>query len=125
VVVTGGKDAAERKHVRLCTGGLPAENLRVFHELDWHGLVATIALCDRYWGSDTAPAHIAAALDKRMLIHFGPSRAGHWKPLHASGTADVRPCDCLKNKRVECPKGAPGACLQKINSSEVIAWMNS
>ena len=125
VVVTGGRDEAEREHVHLCTEGLPAGKLRVFHELDWHGLVATISLCARYWGSDTAPAHIAAALGKKMLVHFGPSQADHWKPLHPNGTADVRPCACLKNKRVQCPKGEPGACLQGINSSGVIAWMTS
>jgi heptosyltransferase-3 len=125
VVVTGGRDPAEREHVRLCTHGLPAEKLRVFHELDWHGLVATISLCDRYWGSDTAPAHIAAAFEKKMLIHYGPSRAEHWHPLHPGGLADVQPCPCLSNKNVQCPKGEPGACLQKINAADVISWLKS
>jgi heptosyltransferase-3 len=125
VVVTGGSDPSEREHVRLCTEGLPAEKLRVFHELDWHGLIATISLCDRYWGSDTAPAHIAAALEKPMLIHYGPSRAEHWHPLHPGGLADVQPCPCLKNKKVACPKGEPGACLQKINAADVISWLKS
>ena len=125
VVVTGGWDAAERRHVALCIEGLPAEKIRVFHELDWHGLVAVISLCDRYWGSDTAPAHIAAAFEKSMLIHFGPSRADHWRPLHASGLADIQTCACLKNKKTECPKGQPGRCLETIQSSEVIDWLTS
>ena len=123
--MTGGRDAAERGHVVLCTEGLPAEKIRVFHELDWHGLVALISLCDRYWGSDTAPAHIAAAFEKKMLIHYGPSRAEHWRPLHAGGMADVQPCACLKNKRVDCPAGEPGVCLRNINPADVIAWMGS
>jgi len=123
VVVTGGRDPAERAHVLRCTEGLPPRKSRVFHELDWHGLVATISLCVRYWGSDTAPAHIAAAFEKKMLIHYGPSRADHWRPLHPGGLADVQPCACLKNKKVQCPKGAPGACLLKINAADVIAWL--
>lgn len=123
LVVTGGPAPEEREHVKRCTEGL--EKCRVFHELDWHGLVALISLCERYWGSDTAPAHIAAAFEKPMLIHFGPSRADHWRPLHACGLADVQPCSCLKNKRVECAKGTPGKCLQKIRAGDVISWLES
>jgi heptosyltransferase-3 len=125
VVVSGGPDAAERGHVALCTEGLPAGKFRVFHELDWHGLVALISLCDRYWGSDTAPAHIAAAFGKRMLIHYGPSRAEHWRPLHPGGSADVQACTCLKNKRIACAKGVPGVCLRNIHSADVISWLRS
>ena len=125
VVVTGGRDPAERAHVLLCTEGLPPEKFRAFHELDWHGLVALISLCDRYWGSDTAPAHIAAAFEKKMLVHYGPSRAEHWHPLHPGGLADVRPCACLKNKRVDCPAGKPGVCLQNIKPADVVSWLRS
>lgn len=125
VVMTCGPDAAERGHAALCTDGLPAGKVRVFHDLDWHGLVALISLCENYWGSDTAPAHIAAAFEKKMLVHFGPSRAEHWRPLHHCGLADVQPCACLRNKRVECPLGAPGACLQNIKTGEVISWLKS
>ena len=125
VVVTGGRDSAERAHVVRCTEGLPAEKFRVFHGLDWHGLVATVSLCDRYWGSDTAPAHIAAAFEKTMLIHYGPSRAEHWRPLHPAGLADVQPCACLKNKKGQCPKEEPGACLRNISAPDVISWLKS
>ncbi|MFZ4776298.1 MAG: glycosyltransferase family 9 protein [Terrimicrobiaceae bacterium] len=125
VVVTCGSGQAEREHAALSTQGLPSEKYRIFHDLDWHGLVAAISLCGHYWGSDTAPAHIAAALGKNMLIHFGPSRADHWRPLHAGGLADIQSCDCLKNKRVECPRGTPGKCLQNIQAADVVTWMKS
>ncbi len=123
VVVTGGRDAAERAHVAACTLGLEAESVRIFHDLDWHGLVATISLCRAYWGSDTAPAHIAAALQKDMLIHFGPSRADHWKPLHPGGRADVRTCACLLAKRMDCARGVPGDCLAGVDVDAVLEWL--
>lgn len=125
VVVTGGRAATERSHVRACTEGLPAAKCRVFHDLDWHGLVATISLCTAYWGSDTAPEHIAAALEKRMLIHFGPSRADHWRPLHPGASADVRPCACLKAKRMDCARGVPGKCLEGIRTQDVLDWLQN
>ena len=123
VVVTGGPDEVERQHVKFCTEGLPNGKIRVFHELDWQGLVATISLCDRYWGADTAPAHIAAAFEKKMLIHYGPSRADHWHPLHPAGRADILTCECLKNKRVSCPRGVPGKCLQGLQATTVLGWL--
>jgi len=125
VVVTCGRAQIERDHIARCTEGLPAESFRAFHDLDWHGLVATISLCSAYWGSDTAPAHIAAALGKRMLIHFGPSRGDHWKPLHSNGTANVHPCDCLINKRSECPRGISGKCLQDIRAADDLSWLEN
>ena len=60
-----------------------------------------------------------------MLIHYGPSRAEHWRPLHPGGLADVRPCACLKNKRVDCLAGKPGVCLQNIKPADVISWLRS
>lgn len=119
-VVTAGSDPAEREHVARCTEGLPADRLRIFHHLDWHGLVAWISLCDWYWGSDTAPAHIAAAFEKRMLIHYGPSRADHWQAMHADASADVLPCPCLQGRRIVCPRGEPGRCLGQIRPSAVL-----
>ncbi|MEI6278401.1 MAG: glycosyltransferase family 9 protein [Verrucomicrobiae bacterium] len=123
VVVTGGPAERERSHVAACTEGLPAEKCRVFHDLGWHGLVALVSLCDAYWGSDTAPEHIAAAMEKRMLIHFGPSRADHWSPLHPGARADVRPCRCLKAKRADCARGLPGECLEGIRAGDVLDWL--
>jgi len=123
VTVTSGSALAEREHIARCTEGLPAGRVRVFSDLSWHQLVALISRAGQYWGADTAPAHIAAALRKPMLIHYGPSQASHWKPLHPEGRADVRACECLKAKKVLCPRGEPGRCLASIDPAEVLAWL--
>lgn len=125
VVMTVGRDAAEREHVAKCSAGFPETIVRVLSDLDWHELVAAISLCRAYWGADTAPAHIASALKKKMLIHFGPSRADHWRPLHEGGNADVQSCACLKAKKSTCPRGEPGNCLKGIEPAAVIAWLKS
>ena len=95
--------------------------IRSFDNLTWHQLVALIARCDKSWGSDTAPAHIASALEKPLLIHFGPSRADHWHPLHAAGKFDVQACACLSKKAgTKCPAGRPGACLERLDARTVL-----
>jgi len=124
IAVTCGSAPAERQHIAACTENLPTENIRIFDNLDWHRLVAVISLADKYWGADTAPAHIAAALGKKMLIHFGPSRSDHWHPLHADGAFDDRKCACLKNKSVTCAANTPGDCMQSLSPNAVLAWLN-
>jgi len=125
VVVTSGPAEVERAHVLACTCGLPSKHLRVFDSLDWHDLVAMISLSSAYWGCDTAPAHVAAALEKKMLIHYGPSRADHWSPLHAGGQADISQCACLKSRQVMCPRGEPGRCMDGILAGDVLVWLRT
>ena len=125
VVLTSGPAEVETQHLAACTEGLPMDRIRTFSHADWHQLVALISLAKKYWGSDTAPAHIAAALRKPMLIHYGPSRADHWRPLHPEGHADIRSCTCLKEKKVLCPKGKTGRCLEDISPTAVVDWFES
>jgi len=125
IVLTSGPAEVETKHLAACIEGLSADRIRSFSQASWHQLVALISLAHKYWGSDTAPAHIAAALQKPMLIHYGPSRADHWRPLHATGHADIRNCTCLKGKKITCPRGQSGRCLEDISPSAVVEWFNS
>jgi len=121
VVVTCGSAESEKAHIAKSLAGLDSAKVRSFDNLSWHQLVALIARCDKYWGSDTAPAHIASALEKPLLIHFGPSRADHWHPLHSAGTFDVQACACLSKKtKTKCPPGRPGACLERLDAQQIL-----
>jgi heptosyltransferase III len=104
VVLTSGPAAIERDYIAQCVKDLPTDRIKTFSDLTWHQLVALISRGKKYWGADTAPSHIAAALRKPMLIHYGPSKAEHWKPLHEEGLADVRPQ------------------LQEIDPTQLLKW---
>ena len=125
VVVTSGPAEVEKNHVAKCLAGLPVMAIRSFDDLTWHQLVALIARSDKYWGADTAPAHIASALEKPLLIHFGPSRADHWYPLHKAGLIDVQPCPCLLKKTItKCPSGRPGVCLERLDPKTIVGLLD-
>jgi ADP-heptose:LPS heptosyltransferase len=124
IVVTHGPAKEEWRHVASAVEGLPRASVRVFGEIYWHQLVALVASCDQSWSADTAPAHVAAALEKPLLVHYGPSRAEHWYPLHAKGHHEVHPCTCLKKKQNTCPHGLPGKCLAEgMTAARVLALL--
>lgn len=121
VVFTAGRADAERHHTVAIAAALPPERVRVFDDLSWSRLVSLIAAADAFWGADTAPSHVASALEKPMLVEFGPSKSDHWHPLHADGCFLVHPCPCLKKST--CPAGNPGRCLAAAGGPEALAWL--
>jgi len=151
VVVTGGSAQVERDHVAECVAGLQSEQqetneslpstrpegqqddrtegqkplplLRTFNDLGWHDFVAVIAECSRYWGSDTAPSHIAAALDRPLRVDFGPSASHNWYPINPAGFGVVHTCHCLGEKNT-CPPSISGKCLHNLTATDILEWLH-
>jgi len=123
ITATSGRSEQEREYLGRATNGLPPERVQTFSELDWQELVAMIDAADAYWGCDTAPAHIASGLEKRMRVEFGPSNATHWAPLHDQGSAIVHPCACREAKQVTCSAGQPGNCLRELEAGAILDWL--
>lgn len=121
LVFTAGRAAAERGHASAIAAKLPCDRVRVFDDLSWARLVSLIGAADAFWGADTAPSHIASALQKPMLVEFGPSKSDHWHPLHSAGHFLVHPCECLK-KNV-CPAGTSGRCLSAAGGPAAVEWL--
>ncbi len=68
--------------VRYLSGGNRQSNpiVNLAGKLTLRQLIAVSSVCDIYFGIDTAPMHIAAALGKPVVALFGPSGAFHWGP---------------------------------------------
>lgn len=123
ITATSGPGDAEQSHLARALEGTPGDRVRTFSKLSWQELVAMIDAADAYWGCDTAPAHIAAGLEKRMRVEFGPSNATHWAPLHAAGMAAVHDCPCREKGTPPCPAGQPGNCLRTLDSHAILEWL--
>src|SRR5262249_55639883 len=52
----------------------------LFDDLDLRHLVALIAGAQLFVGNDSGPTHIAAALQKPVVVIFGSSNSTHWAP---------------------------------------------
>jgi predicted lipopolysaccharide heptosyltransferase III len=63
------------------------------------GIAALIKRCHLFIGNDSAPGHIAAAVNCPNLILFGPTFPHMWRPLSSVGEVvfkDVPCCGCLQ-----------------------------
>ncbi|WP_353684124.1 putative lipopolysaccharide heptosyltransferase III [Thermodesulfovibrio sp. 3907-1M] len=93
VVLTSSADERELKKIESILSYIPSCHYEPFGysqdgssiinlagKLTLRQLIAVAALCDIYFGIDTAPMHIAAALGKPVVALFGPSGAFHWGP---------------------------------------------
>ena len=84
VVLTASPDAAEQEMVQSILGRLKIpDGVHVWVLsgcLNLPELPAAIDGAELFFGVDSVPMHIAAALDKPQVALFGPSWVGRWRP---------------------------------------------
>jgi ADP-heptose:LPS heptosyltransferase len=85
-LLTGGRDAAELRHIGDILERSP-DISRIFNlagKIDFLLSAAIIRKGSLFVGVDTAAAHIASAFQRPELVLFGPTNPFHWHPTHAS-----------------------------------------
>lgn len=98
-------------------------------KLSLEGLVSFVKRCDCVIGNDSAPAHIAAALDVPVIIVSGPMDADIIKPHHRSEDKlrvvfkrlPCSFCNSIKVLPAKCKGRTTPECLEKIEVDEVFS----
>lgn len=119
VVVTTGPAEGERKKaqaiVRLC------HTAPVFFDgnLSLGQIAAISAESDGYFGVDTAPMHMAAAVGIPVVALFGPTNPKNWGPWTPLGRVLEKHCVCNEPRsKKKCDWGRTRACLAAITVPE-------
>ncbi len=140
VVVTEGRDAAERAYVdRLWPSSEPAV-IRESGRLDWAGLAALLKGASVYVGPDTAMTHLAAGVGCPTVALYGPTSPrliGPWpvggleEPWSHAGTIQHRsnvwvvqnPLPCLPCEKLGCEGhlDSRSQCLDELSAQQVLA----
>ena len=121
VVVTTGPADRERERAReivaLC------RRAPVFHDgnLSLGQIAALSAEADLFFGVDTAPMHIAAAVGTPVIALFGPTRIVSWAPWCEQKQVLSQPCACNITRKVACDWDKVRACLAAITPDEAKA----
>ncbi|HPN66652.1 MAG TPA: glycosyltransferase family 9 protein [Candidatus Omnitrophota bacterium] len=98
-------------------------------KLSLEGLVSFVKRCDCVIGNDSAPVHIAAALDVPVIIVSGPMDADIVKPHHRSEDKlrvvfkrlPCSFCNSIKVLPAKCRGKTTPECLEKIEVDEVFS----
>lgn len=121
VVLTGAPDADEAAMVTAIVDGASAMVVNLQGKLTLKQLAALIAQARLFIGVDSAPMHIAAAVQTPVIAFFGPSGEREWGPwqvphrLLVSDQHACRPCG-----RDGCGGGKRSDCLQVLGVDQ--AW---
>lgn len=141
VVLTSGPDDRERYQVQsilnLCT--CQQKPMDLSGRLSLTDLMALAETSDMFFGVDSAPMHIAAALDVPVVALFGPSGAFDWGPWPNGWQKDPTPYplrggiqyagphtviqkdwDCVPCGQDGCAGSKKSRCLDELTPEEVI-----
>ena len=120
VVVTGSNVPDETEFVHKIVAAVHAPVTDLSGKLDLKQLAALIRRAVLFFGVDTAPMHIAAAVGTPVVALFGPSLDREWKPW---GTGHVvvklglpcQPCD-----RLGCDGSNRSKCMEDLEVAPVL-----
>lgn len=88
IVITGGRSEEEISSIRQILNGClyPGEIINLAGKLDMPELAVLIDRAKLFIGVDSAPMHMAAALQTPSVVLFGPSNLKQWHPWQAPHT---------------------------------------
>ncbi len=81
---------------------------------------ALVSLCAVYLGNDTGPTHIAAALQKKIVVIFGSSNHKVWHPWGAEYKLLRSDLECVPCPGYRCLHYPEPECIRSISSRQVL-----
>jgi heptosyltransferase-3 len=119
VVVTTGPADRERERARALVAQCRNRPILFDGNLALGQIAALSAESDGYFGVDTAPMHMAAAVGVPVVALFGPTHPQNWGPWTPLGRVLSRPCPCNDAAaKQKCDWSRTRACLAAIPVAE-------
>jgi heptosyltransferase-3 len=126
VVLTTGPVARERKKAQEIV--LLCRTRPLFYDgnLSLSQIAALSAVSDGYFGVDTAPMHMAAAVGVPVIALFGPTNPVSWGPWTPLARVLSQPCLCEGGQTPPCSWDADKVrhCLARISVEQAQAALN-
>ena len=124
MVVTAAPDAREKSIVGRILGeaGVPVTDLS--GQLSLREMGALAARARLFFGVDSAPMHIAAAMGTPVVALFGPSNEREWGPWRVPNRVVVTDHPCRPCGLDGCGGGKVSECLTRLPVDRVHAAIN-
>jgi predicted lipopolysaccharide heptosyltransferase III len=121
VVLSGGP--LDRETCASIAAGMQKRAINLSGKVPLERLAALLRESKLFIGNDSAPIHIATAVNTPVIALFGPTLADTWQPRRAHdrtveipGSCPCRPCG---HSRPDCPLGREGYCMAQISPQRV------
>ncbi len=126
-VVTCGPSADELKRARNIVSLVRQPCLSRLGDMSLRQLAGFMRQARFFFGMDSAPSHMAAAVGLPAVILFGPSQVKRWRPFGDEHVILHRDCSCIAVRSAElaCDKTQIVRCMSAIDVDEVTAMMQA
>lgn len=123
VVLTGSKAPHEQELVAAILKETRATPINLVGLLTLKELGALISQARFFFGVDSAPMHLAAAVDTPAVALFGPSGDFNWGPWGKGHLVIKKDWDCLPCGQDGCEGSKVSRCLAELTPEEVLEKM--
>jgi heptosyltransferase-3 len=123
VVLTGSQAAHEQDLLAAILKECQVTPRNLVGQLSLKELGALIARARLFFGMDSAPMHLAAAVQTPAVTLFGPSGVFNWGPWGEGHLVIKKDWECLPCGRDGCEGSKISRCLVELTPEEVLAAM--
>ncbi len=123
VVVTGSRAASEQELLREILTVCGVRPKILVGQLTLKELGVIIAQARLFFGVDSAPMHLAAAVGTPAVALFGPTGDYNWRPWGAGHLVIKKGWDCQPCGRAGCDGSKVSRCLTELTPEEVVGEM--
>jgi len=123
VVLTGSRAAHEQELLAAVLQETRAAPVDLAGRLTLKELGALIAKARLFFGMDSAPMHLAAAVNTPAVALFGPSGVFNWGPWGEGHLVIKKDWGCLPCGQDGCQGSKISRCLVELTPAEVLAAM--
>ena len=120
VVLTGGPASFEREKCDRILSLARHRPMTLVGKTGLRELAALSRRADLFFGVDSAPMHMAAAMETPVIALFGPSVAELWRPWGTGHTTITQDFPCVPCSRDGCGGSKRSRCLEEMTPKEVI-----
>ena len=120
VVLTGTQAAHEQELLAAILKETQATPIKLAGCLNLKELGALIARARLFFGMDSAPMHLAAAVNTPAVALFGPSGVYNWGPWGSGHLVINQDWECVPCGRAGCKDSKISRCLVELTPEEVL-----
>jgi heptosyltransferase-3 len=125
VVLTGSRAPLEQELLAEILAESKVAPINLVGRLSLKELGALIAQARFFFGVDSAPMHLAAAVGTPVVALFGPSGVFNWGPWGQGHLVISKDWDCLPCGRDGCEGSKVSRCLVELTAAEVLERMEN